>query len=339
LAMKLLTPGPVQLPKFVTEAMARQQVFHRTDEFRALFKSVVEKLESLYPASAVILPGTGTLAVDTMVYNYVSPGEKVLSLTYGEFGKRAVESMLARGAVVVEVERDVPPAPDEVDDTLRRDREIRAVMLVHNETSVAMAYRQIKKLIDVVKSHGALLLVDSVSGFPAEPLPPEIDVVATASHKALLAPPGASILYLSREPRATSGVPLSMNLMKFIKMKERSETPYTPPLPVLLALEASLSYILELGAGYADAHRERAEYLYSAVKLRPVPPPSHRSFTVTAFHCERPRDVIARLREAGYVIAGGMYKYRDRSVRVGVMGDITIDDLKRVAEIINSVAR
>jgi aspartate aminotransferase-like enzyme len=336
--MKYLTPGPVQLPRFVIEAMARQPPFHRSDEFKKLFKSVLEKLGALYPSRPIVMPGTGTLAVDAVIYNYVNPGEKVLALVYGEFGKRAVETAKIRGANVVEVERDAPPAPDEVEDVLRKDPAIKAVLLIHNETSTGIAYKQMKRLIDVAKTYGALLLVDSVSGFPAEPLPPGVDVVATASHKALLAPPGASILYLASEPRATASVPPSMDLRRFLKTMEHLETPYTPPIPILFALDASLSYILELGAKYTDVHRERVEYLYSSLRLRPIPPPETRSVTVTAFHCEKPKEVVSKLREGGYVVAGGMYKYRDRSVRIGVMGDVTMEDLKKVVEMVNGLA-
>lgn len=336
--MKYLTPGPVQLPKFVIEATARQPPFHRGEEFKKLFKSVLDKLNALYPAKPIVMPGTGTLAVDTMIYNYVNPGEKVLALVYGEFGKRAVDSAKSRGANVLELERDSPPPPDEVEDILRKDREIKTLLVIHNETSTAIAYKDMKKLADVAKSYGVLLLVDSVSGFPAEPLPPGVDVLATASHKALLAPPGASVLYIAVEPRYTAGIPPSMDLKKFIKMAEHLETPYTPPIPVLYALDASLSYILELGQRYTEIHRERVDYLYSAVKLNPIPPRDYRSFTVAAFLCEKPKEVLAKLREAGYVAAGGMYKYRERSIRVGVMGDVTIDDLKTVAEVINRVA-
>ena len=335
--MKYLTPGPVQLPPFVVEAMARQPPFHRSEEFKKLFKSVLDKLAALYPGTAVVMPGTGTLAVDTMIYNYVNPGDKVLALVYGEFGKRAVETAQIRGASVVEVERDTPPEPDEVDDMLRKD-DFKALLVIHNETSTGIAYKQMKKLVDVAKSRGVLLLVDSVSGFPAEPLPPGVDVVATASHKALLAPPGASVLYLATPPRASAGVPPSMDLKKFLKTMEHLETPYTPPIPVLYALDASLSYILEMGTHYTEMHRERVEYLYSHLKLTPIPPVNLRSVTVTAFHCQRPKDLIQRLREAGYVVAGGMYKYREKSVRIGVMGDVGIDDLKKVVEVVNGLA-
>lgn len=336
--MKYLTPGPVQLPKFVIEAMARQPPFHRSDDFKKLFKSVLDKLQSLYPAKSIVMPGTGTLAVDTMVYNYVNPGDRVLALVYGEFGKRAVETARIRGAEVVEIERDTPPEPDEIEDALRKIGGVKAILLIHNETSTGIAYKKLKRLVDIAKAYGALLLVDSVSGFPAEPLPPEIDVVATASHKALLAPPGASILYITSQPKATTGVPPSMDLRKFLKMLDHLETPYTPPISVLFALEVSLDHISGLGSKYTEIHQERVNYLYSLVKLRAIPPEGLRSVTVTAFLCEKPKEVMAKLREAGYVIAGGMYKYREKSIRIGVMGDVSLEDLKTVAEVINNVA-
>ncbi|MEM4604584.1 MAG: aminotransferase class V-fold PLP-dependent enzyme [Pyrobaculum sp.] len=336
--MKYLTPGPVQLPKFVIDSMAKQPPFHRGEEFKKLFKNVLDKLRALYDSNVVVLPGTGTLAVETMIYNYISPGEKVLALVYGEFGKRAVESTSIRGGRVIEFENDTPLPPDVVDDVLRKERDIKAVLIIHNETSTGIAYKDMRRLIDVVKANGALLLVDSVSGFPAEPLPPGVDVVATASHKALLAPPGASILYIGQTPRATEGVPTVMNLKKFIKMAEVLETPYTPPISILYALDASLSYILEHKNEYSEIHRQRVEYLYTHLKFKPIPPEPLRSNTVTAFYCERPREAISKLREAGYVIAGGMYKYREKSIRIGVMGDITFEDLKKVVEVLNGLA-
>lgn len=337
--MKYLTPGPVQLPQRVIDALARQPPFHRSEEFRKLFKSVLDKLVALYPSRAIVMPGTGTLAVDTMIYNYLNPGEKVLSVIYGEFGKRATESARIRGAVPIELERDVPPAPDEIDDILRKDREIKAILIIHNETSTAIEYKEMKKLVDVAKSNGVLLLVDSVSGFPAAPLPEGIDAVATASHKAFLAPPGGALLFISTEPRAASGVPPTMDLRKYLKTMEHLETPYTPPISVLFALDVSLSYIIEMGRRYTELHRERAELLYSSLKLRPIPPPQYRSITVTAFYCNKPKEAIQKVKEAGYVIAGGMYKYRERSIRIGVMGDISLDDLRTVINVLNGLDR
>ncbi|MGC8582961.1 MAG: pyridoxal-phosphate-dependent aminotransferase family protein [Thermoproteus sp.] len=338
--MKYLTPGPIQLPDFVLKAAYRQPAFHRSEEFKQTLKSVLEKMSKVYGGIPVIMPGTGTLAVDTMVYNYVNPGERVLAVIFGEFGRRLAASLKSRGAEVVEWEVEAPPAPDELDDKLRRIGPVTAVALVHNETSMGIAYKDLAKVADVAKSHGALLLVDSVSGMPAEPLPPGIDVVATASHKAFMAPPGAAILYLNAEPRAKSGVPPAMDLRGYLKVPSTLDTPYTPPISVIYSLEASLEYILGLGLErYAEIHKERMDLLYGNVKLGAVPRPQHRSNTVAAFYCDDVKSALKALREAGYVASAGMGHLKDKVVRVGVMGDVTRDDIIKVAEVLNNVAR
>ncbi len=338
--MKYLTPGPIQLPDFVLKAAYRQPAFHRSEEFKQTLKSVLDKMSKVYGGTPVIMPGTGTLAVDTMVYNYVNPGEKVLAIIFGEFGRRLAASLRSRGADVVEWEVEAPPAPDEVDDKLRRIGPATAVALVHNETSMGIAYKDLAKVVDVVKSHGALLLVDSVSGMPAEPLPPGVDVVATASHKAFMAPPGAAILYLNVEPRARAGVPPAMDLRGYLKVPSTLDTPYTPPISVIYSLEASLEYILGLGLErYVDMHRERVDVLYGNLKLQPVPRPQHRSNTVAAFYCGDVKMALKALRDAGYVASAGMGPLKDKTIRIGVMGDVTKDDLIKVVEVLNNVAR
>ena len=337
--MKYLTPGPVQLPKQVVEAIARQPPFHRTEEFAEVFREVIEKLMNIYSATPVIIPGTGTLAVDVMVHNYVDPGDNVIVVVGGEFGERLVEAVEARGGVVHKIEwsyGEAPP-PDVLEDMIKKVGEVRAVAVVHNETSTGTTNRFIERYQDIAESHGATLLVDSVSIFPAEVFKKKVDVIATASQKAFISPPGAAILYLSKEPTAKMPVPPSMNLKKFLQFLKKWETPYTPPINVVYGLNAALDYILGMGIEkYHEIHRERAEYLYSGVRLEPIAKKPFRSYTVTAFYTERAREVIAELKKHGYVIAGGMGKLRDRLIRIGVMGEISFEDLRTVVEVVNS---
>lgn len=337
--MKYLTPGPIQLPDFVLKAAYRQPAFHRSEEFRESLKAVLDKMAKVYGGTPVVMPGTGTLAVDTMVYNYVNPGERALVVIYGEFGRRLSASLKSRGAEVHELEASSPPPPDVVDDALRKMGGAKAVAVVHNETSMGFAHKGLDKIIDIAKAHGALLLVDSVSGMPAEPLPPGVDVVATASHKAFMAPPGAAILYLNAEPRAASGVPPAMDLRPYLKVPSALDTPYTPPIPVIYSLEASLEYILGLGLDrYVEIHKERMDVLYGNTKLEPLSRPSYRSNTVAAFYCGDVKKALASLRKAGYVASAGMGPYKDRAIRIGVMGDVSKEDLLKVAEALNNVA-
>lgn len=338
MALKYLTPGPVQIPKQVIDAAAKQPQFHRIEEFRNVFRRVIEKLSIVYNTTPVIIPGTGTLAVDAMVYNYIDPGENVVAITNGEFGERLIESIESRGGVVHRIEweyGDVPP-PDIVEDTVKKVGNVKAIAVIHNETSTGTTNRFIEKYQDVASSYDAILLVDSVSLFPVEVFKKEVDVVATASQKAFISPPGAAILYIAKEPRAKAPVPPSMNLNKFLNSLKKWETPYTPPINVIYALDTALDYILGMGlAKYNEIHRERAEYLYNNIKLKPVAKEPWRSYTVTAFYTNYCKNIIDKLRREGYIIAGGMGKLRDSTIRIGVMGDITIEDLKKVVEIVN----
>lgn len=340
MVMKYLTPGPVELPPEVLAALSRQPQFHRTEEFKEVLRALIERLAALYDATPVVAPGTGTFAVDMMVYNYVNPGERVVVVVSGEFGERLAESLESRGAVVYKLEWSVGsvPPPDVVEDFARKLGQVSAIAVVHNETSTGTANRYIRKYQRVAEALGAVLLVDSVSGFPAEPLERGIDVVALASQKALMGPPGGAILYLNRKPRAEAPLPPSMRLSRFLESLEKFETPYTPPITVIYGLNASLDFILRTGlAQYQETHRMRAYYLYNNLKLRPVAEEEFRSSTVAAFYTEKPAEIVAALKKHGYVIASGMWKLRNRSIRVGVMGHITMDDLKRVVEVVNGL--
>ncbi len=338
--MKYLTPGPVQIPKSVIDAYGKHPQFHKLDEFKEVFRGVVEKLGRVVSGEPIILPGTGTLAIDAMIYNYVNPGDRVVALVYGEFGERLVESLECRGAEVFRLSLGVGrvPPPDVVEDFSKRIGNVSAIALVHNETGSGSANRYLGELRDIASSLGALLLVDSVSGIPVEPIKCVVDVIATSSQKAFLAPPGAAILYLNSKPRAKHGVPRSMNLNKFLKTIKEWETPYTPPINTIYALDASLDYILRIGLdNYYELHKMKAEYLYSRLALKAVAEePPYRSYTVTAFYTDRMQELVELLRSEGYVIARGVGEIKDRSVRIGVMGDISIDDLRHVVEVVNN---
>lgn len=336
--VKFLTPGPVQIPKKVIDAIARQPEFHRTDTFRETLRRVLEKLQKVYSGTPVIAPGTGTFAVDMAVYNYVDPGDNVIAVVHGEFGERLAATAESRGANVYKLESKIhPPDVDVVEDFARKIGNVKAILVVHNETSLGVTNRYIDKLQRVAEGLGAVLIVDSVSALPAEPLS-RVDVVATASQKAFMAPPGGAIVYVNTEPRAKKPVPPSMNLRKFLDGMSKADPPYTPPINVIYGLDVSLDIILELGVeGYHELHRKRAEYLYSSIKLEPVAKEGFRSYTVTAFFTDKPSDIIKTLRQNGYVIAGGMGEYKNRIIRIGVMGDVSFEDLKRIVEIVNSV--
>jgi aspartate aminotransferase-like enzyme len=338
--MKYLTPGPIQLPKEVLTHISRQPGFHRSEEFKKLLEKVIENLEKIIKGNAIILPGTGTFSIDTMVYNYIKPNDKVLLIDIGEFSKRLGDSLKSRGAIVELITSEIGslPLPDLIEEKIKIMRKVKAIAMVHNETSIGITNRFIEKIQDIASSYGALLLVDSVSGIPAENINKEIDVIATASHKAFLSIPGASIIYINKNPDNNSNVPPSMDLKKFLKMKPNCETPYTPPINVIAGLEYSTNYILNMGVNnYTKIHEERSRILYNSVKLKPIVNNEiFRSNTVASFYTNHVKEIINDLKEKGYTIANGIGNLSNKAVRIGLMGDIDFHDIKAVSEAINN---
>lgn len=345
--MKYLTPGPVQLPIDVLKAISTQPMFHRTDEFRELFKAVTDKLLEISNAkNVVVIPGTGTTAVDAMVYSFLDPGDKVLALITGEFSERLAESAETRGARVMRIEGPLGGIPE-----LNNIREIiegekpKAILAVHNETSTGVANRLLNETADLAHKSDAMMLVDSVSGMPAEPIDAsKFDVVVTASHKALMAPPGAAIVFFNDVKMGDAPRPPALDVARFIKSKGKLETPYTPPIPIMYALDVSLDIILGMGLEkYVNIHAEKMGYLYdelAKIGFKEVPQPRFRSNTVAALYSPiEPQVIIRKLREVGYTISGGMWKIRDKSIRIGVMGDVTLSDLRMVVDTLRKIVQ
>ena len=358
--MKLLTPGPVEVPEPVLLAAAQRMISHRGPEFRELLGAVAEKLAGLASAEeALILAGSGTTAVDAMTWSLVPRGSRVLALVWGEFGERFASSARLRGALVDEKRYawGTAPGPEEIT-ALLEQHSYDYVLLVHNETSTGLAYRDVEKVARAATRTGARLLIDSVSGFPVESisLGSGVYAVATASHKALAAPPGAAIVLLSREAaeelekrgKTSNEVPPVLDLARYHWfLRNRGETPFTPPIPVTRSLLKALELVEEKGLErLRREHLERAAKLYSEPRRHGYEPlvekEQYRSNTVVALrvpsHLDSAR-VKERIAKEGYAIATGMGELRKRVIRIGVMGDVSIHDVERVAEILGELAQ
>ncbi|MCE4602567.1 MAG: aminotransferase class V-fold PLP-dependent enzyme [Desulfurococcales archaeon] len=346
--MKLLTPGPVMARRSVLEAASRQVISHRGPAFRGLMRGLQEKLAAilgLADGMVAVMPGSGTTAVDSMLWSLIPPRSRVTVLSWGDFGERIAKSLQARGATV-RLARAPWGQALSLEEALEALEGSEYAAVVHNETSTGVAYRQLKRLAEEASGMGVKLLVDTVSGLGGEHLSMEwgIYAAATCSHKAIAAPPGVGMVALSREAlkdlreRGTQGVPPILDLDKYRRfLEERMETPFTPPVNTLYALDKALEHILQQGIrNHIEAHRERAAILYNAGP-QPLPPGELRSNTVVALKVQDAHKVKEELERRGYIIAHGMGKLKNTIVRIGTMGDITTEDIRQVAEILASI--
>ncbi|MEM1927349.1 MAG: aminotransferase class V-fold PLP-dependent enzyme [Acidilobaceae archaeon] len=351
---KLLTPGPVEVPRPVLEAMLRAPKYHRDREFREFFSRLREKLLKLSRGAAevAVLAGSGTTAVDASVWSLIERGERVLALVWGEFGERMLDSAIRRGAIV-DVMR--APAGSVVDESSVLEKLesglYSSLILVHNESSTGVVYSQLETLARRSRDLGVKVIVDSVSGFAGARIENSwgITAIATSSQKALAAPPGVGLVFLSEEgvgevEKKGRSAPPMLDLSMYVEYSRRvSETPFTPALPILSALDAAVDLVLSAGLErYIEEHYRRAGFLYERLAeagLEPLPEsPSIRSPTITAF--KTPIDskiVVESVLKRGYKIAQGMREFKDKIVRIGVMGDVTLSDLEVVASTIAEV--
>ncbi len=197
--LQLLLPGPVSLHPEVELSQSLPMINHRGPEFRELMKEVTTKLQKLFGAPNVaLLTASGTGAVEAMVANFVKPKEKMLIVQTGVFSDRMAKIAKTLGVDVTLVE---PPegegmTPEDLDSKLKETK-ASVLGIVANETSTGVVHKNLLELAKVAHENDAIILVDAVSYLGGHEMDMEVmdlDAVASASQKALMAPPGLSFV-------------------------------------------------------------------------------------------------------------------------------------------------
>jgi aspartate aminotransferase-like enzyme len=355
----LFLPGPVTVAQPVLEAAAQPLINHRGEEFARLLARVTSALQPVFGTSqdVLLLGSSGTGAMETVVANLFSPGERLLSCPVGSFGKRFGEIAEAYGCIVEPLETPLGEALDMRALQARldgdRDRTIAGVLLTHNETSTGVAC-DMAALAPVLRAHGAISLVDSISGLGACEFRMDewgYDAVVTASQKGLAAPPGVAMVSLTerawkRAAGARSGR-FYFDLQRAREAARDGQTPWTPPISILFALDVALQRYHAAGSGSAYARHARfAEIVRGALErmgFSLVSRAGAHSPTVVAAYPPagvQAKGLLTALRtNHGIVLAGGQEELAGKIVRFGTMGDVTEDDLHRAIEAIESELR
>ena len=207
----LFLPGPVMVAPPVLRAMDRPMIDHRGPEFAEMLERIAAALRPVFGTRGeiAILGSSGTGAMEALVANLFAPGDRLLSCPVGSFGKRFAGIATAYGCIVEILETPLGAAvdPAALQARLRADGEksIAGVLLTHNETSTGVA-NDMAALAPMLRDHGAITLVDSVSGMGASEFRMDewgYDAVATASQKAFAAPPGVAMVAANFHPLCT----------------------------------------------------------------------------------------------------------------------------------------
>jgi aspartate aminotransferase-like enzyme len=317
-------------------------VNHRGPEFVQVLKECSEALQAIFQTQSGVLafPASGTGGLEAAIVNTLSPGDRVLSCSVGAFGDRLAKIAGAFGASVescgFEWGQAVDPAT--VASRLKDAGPFKAVLMTHNETSTGVV-NDVRALAQLAHEHGALLIVDSISGLIVHDLQFDEwgpDIVVAGSQKAFMIPPGLTFIAVSaRGWAASEQARMPRYYFDFKQMRDKDLTPYTPPVSLFFALQEASRLLLEEGL---PAVRQRHAVLAGAVRagldalgLELLAPEGSRSNSVTAIRVPQPLTVKAirsHIRDRyGVTVAGGQGKLEAQIFRIGHLGYIGWPDV------------
>ena len=262
-------PGPTPLPERVARAISRATIDHRGPEFAQLALSILERLQIVFGTTSpiAIYPSSATGAWEAALTNTLSPGDRVLFCQNGHFAAlwNKVATRLGLEVVVLEGEWRRPVDPAAVTAELEADPSLKAVALVHNETSTGVLsdIGAVRRAIDQV-GHSALLMVDVVSSLGAVEYHHDewgVDITIAGSQKGLMLPPGLGFNAISQRALAAADqaqLPRSYwDWMPILDASQHGFFPYTPATNLLFGLDEALNMLFEEGMNQVFARHQR----------------------------------------------------------------------------------
>ncbi len=355
----LFTPGPLTTSLSVKQAMLRDAGSWHF-EFNALVLEIREKLLEIAGLTrergyeAILMQGTGTFGVESVLGSVVPPEGKILILSNGAYGERMLQMAghLRLNAEVLRSSEDQTPDLDSLRQVLQADSSITHVAAVHCETTTGIL-NPIHEIGAIVREARRIFILDAMSSFGAIPIDFEragIHYLISSANKCLEGVPGFSFVLclrsalLSAEGHARS---LSMDLLGQLRGFEKNgQFRYTPPTHSILAFEQALKEFFQeggvvgRGARYATNHRVLLAGM-SRLGFKSYLPPSVQSYIITSFVF--PADVrfefsdfYRRLSDRGYIIYPGKISKAD-TFRIGSIGRVFESDMRDLTHAVGDV--
>ena len=351
-----MLPGPTNVPNRVINAMLTPMINHRSDDFRKLYKDIVNKTQTVFETEndIVVLTTSGTGAVETSVLNLIKKDDAVIIPVNGEFSTRLADLIDNYGGKTIRINSPYGQNPpiEKIEEAFEKNSNIKALYVVYNETSTGTTLRNLSKLGDICKAHGAFFVVDAVSILGGDELPVDkwnVDVCFTATQKALAAPPGIAPISVSKEAKKymIENPPPSiyLNLKRYFKYYNDSfETPFTPAVSLFYAYQEALNIIIEEGMqNRISRHRKCANAFYSgleALGFTPFADADSRSNVVIAVNYlpgiddKKFRELLST--KFKVLLAGGFGELKGKVFRVGCMGEVSSYHVMRTLSAISS---
>jgi len=349
----LMIPGPIEFTPEVLRAMGMPTTSHIAPNFIEVFDQALKQMRQVFlcpNGQPFIIAGSGTLAMDMAASNLVEPGDKALVVNTGYFSDRYAAILQGCGAEVTQVHAPAigdAPALGDVEAALKAT-EFKLMTITHVDTSTAVG-TDVKGLAALGRKYGVLVIVDGVCSVAGEELRQEdwgVDLVLTASQKAIGVPPGLALIVAG--PRAMDAfrqrkAPVRnyyADWTRWLPIMESVEahSPLyfgTPPVNHIWALNVSLGQILDEGMEARFArHRKLSDAFKAAITalgMEQVPVrPERTATTLTAPYYPESVDatVLQEINKAGVIVAGGLLPpIKAKYFRVGHMGAVTGSDI------------
>jgi aspartate aminotransferase-like enzyme len=352
----LFTPGPVDVPEEVLQETSCPLLYHRENAFGELYNAVTENLKEILCAQTCdifLFTASGTGAMEATCCNLLSRKDRPIVAVSGKFGERWLELCQTYGLhpIVVTAEYGKSIAPRQIEEALGKAPESTVVLTTLAETSTG-ALNDIRQFGEISKKHGAYLVVDGVAGIGADYCPQDnwhVDALVGASQKALMAPPGIAFVSLSkRAVERINGSDLPkyyFNIKTYEKFRSKNQTPFTPAITILCGLNKGLNMIIDQGLeNNFKKHKDNAEYVRKrATGMGFELMPERPSNALTVLKMPPGMDsttIINKIKEEhGILFANGQAHLRGTIIRIGHMGDYSIDKLRSALDVLERVTK
>ena len=351
---KLLIPGPTEVSQAILQEQTHFIIGHRSKEFSELYAGITAKLSKYFELASDCKPtvttSSGTLWFDIIGRSIVK--NKALACVNGAFSQRFGETIRACGkqADFIEVEWGKAVKPDMIAEKLDSG-EYDTLIVCHNESSTGVRnpIHEIGKLVR--KNYpNVMLAVDSVSAMAGDKtLPTEIgcDIIFASTQKCFALPPGLTVALVNdRALQRANEIPnrgTYTNLIEIFEFEKKHQTPFTPNIPLIYALNKRMDLLLEETYDHVyQRHKAMAEYTQQWAKkhFAMFSEPGYESITVSCIQNtlgKSVRELNAKLAERGFEISNGYGKLAEKTFRIGHMGEWNLEGIKEVLAAIDEI--
>jgi aspartate aminotransferase-like enzyme len=354
---KFFLPGPTEVKPEILATMTRPMISHRGSEIETMCARIDERLQKVFRTSQPVytVTSSATGLMEGGVRNAVKT--KALCLINGAFSKRFHKAAVNSGVPCdkLEIEFGKNHTPDMLADALKKDQ-YDVVTVVHSETSTGVL-NPIRELAQVAHSSGdVVMVIDTVSSMAAAPIECEawnLDYVLTGSQKAIALPPGLAFCTANdrvmERAKASKMRGLYFDLLEIHSSWTKHQSPNTPAVSLLYALDAQLELMMNEGMEARwNRHAAMATRTWQWVDeqctkgrdIRVLAPEGYRSPAVTCISAPAGKtgpQIVSAMKSKGFVITPGYGEAKDAMIRIGHMGEHTVDELNVLLDALDGV--